>query len=111
QIDAAGTGDGAALDLFTLPKPTDLRLNFTTDLHASRIINVEHSKVVRLLVLKDARLHGRIDLEGAVTIKMVRRDIQDCSDVRAKLDDGLKLEARDLEHIPSLIIRGGDHLG
>ena len=62
------------------------------------VISVEHREVLRLLVLKDARLGVRVGLERAMPVKVVRRDIQHHGNFRAKRLNRLQLKARYLQH-------------
>ena len=68
----------------------------------SRIVGVQHQKVLGGLVREDALLGGSVIFEGAMAVKMVRRDVQEHCDLGVKIYDGFQLEAGDFEHIPAV---------
>ncbi len=69
------------------------------------IVRIHHRHVLRRLVLENARLRRHIPLETPMPVQMVRRDVQDRSDMRAKALDRLQLETRYLQHAPTLFAR------
>ena len=62
------------------------------------VVGVEDEGILNALIGEDALLGGDVILEAAVAIEMVGRDVENHGDIGAKLESGLKLEARDFEY-------------
>ena len=65
---------------------------------ASGVIGIQDREVVGLLILEDAGFGVHIGSEGAMTIQVIRRDVQDHSDFGTKGLNGLELETGDFEN-------------
>src|ERR1051326_2910907 len=72
--------EGSLIDFLFPAEPEHLRLGAIRKLRASRIVEIQHGKVVRLLVLKDARFGVGVGFESTMAIEMVRSDVENDRD-------------------------------
>ena len=66
--------------------------------YASRIILVQHRKVVAPLILKDARLRIHVSLKRPVPVQMIGRHVQHHGNLRTKRLNRLQLKTRNFQH-------------
>src|ERR1035437_1447136 len=77
--------------------------------YAHGIIGIENGGIAATLGFEEAALGGGVVVEGMVAVQVVLRDVERESDVRAKFEDGLQLEAGEFEHVPAVVARRADH--
>src|SRR5690242_17635955 len=65
-------------------------------LGAGGIVGIDHRQIVLGLVLENARLGPRVIFEGGMPVEVIRSEIQQNGDVRAKSLDQLELETAEL---------------
>ena len=70
----------------------------------AHVIAIQHQEVFAGLRGKDALLGQGIVFERAVTVKMVRRDVQDDGDLRTEEFDRFQLEAGNLQDRPGVFL-------
>ena len=75
---------------------------------AGGIVGIQHREILRLLVLKDARLGVGVGLERAVAVEVVGRNVEHNRNFRTKRLDRLQLETGDLEDHDRVRLRGSD---
>ena len=67
------------------------------------VVVIQHNKIIRSLVGTDVLLDANVVLHAVMAVQVIRRDIRNRRDMRAEVNDGLKLEARCLEHRDRLL--------
>src|SRR6185369_5591112 len=100
--DTAATDERASLDFFYTTEPEHLWLQPIAHLRCHIVIEVQHGKIVGRLILKHAGLCRGVILHRTVTVEVVRCDVENYGDLRTEGLNRFQLEARNLEHHPSL---------
>src|SRR5207244_3539750 len=69
------------------------------ELEHERVVRVDNRPIVGRLVLENPRLRSNVRFDVRMTIQMVRRDIQQHGNPRAKIHDALKLKTASLDDV------------
>ena len=70
---------------------------------AGSVVGVQHQAILCRLRGKDALLGSNVVFKAAVTVEMIRRDVENHGNVGMKLLGGFKLEAGDFEDRPGFV--------
>ena len=75
-----------------------LRHNIFSEFSENRILIVQNTHILRLLIFYDQFLHTDIFFHSMMTVQMILCYIQNRADTRSELFNGFKLKAGDLSH-------------
>ena len=86
------------LHLLFAAEPEDLGLSARSKFNASRIIGIQHGKIVGLLIFKNAGFRIHVSLKRSMAIQMIGRHVQHHGNFRPKATNRFQLKAGDFEH-------------
>ena len=95
-----GVHERTAIDFIQTAEPVPLGLRFAASESSPRSRNSAPQSRWRF-DFENARLGGRVILEGVMAVEMVARDVQHHRDMRMEGHDGFELKAADLQHDPA----------
>ena len=95
----------ALLHLFLAAEPEDLRPRPAGQSGAGGIVGIQDREILRLLILKDARLGVGVGLESAVAVEVVGRDVEHDGNFWTKCLNRLQLETRYFQHHDGVRLR------
>ena len=96
--DAATANKRPSLHFLLPAEPEHLSAGSGGHGHTGWIVGIQDDKVTGILVLEDPRFRGGVGLERAVTIQMVRSNVQHDRNLRVESLNRLQLKARHFEH-------------
>ena len=84
---------------------TETILDTHGNFSAPLVINADHCRISRILFGKHSRLDRRVIFHGAVTIQMIRRQIDQNPHIRFQTGHQVNLKRRKLENIDAVLHR------
>jgi len=112
EVDRAVVNEGSLANDARMAEPEDARLSAGRSTRGGIVVGIQDECIAGTLIREDALLGSDIIFQVAVTIEVVRRNVEDRSDIRAELIRSLQLEAGNFEYRPAIFagfINQGDN--